>query len=433
MTGPTARVLCLPTEFDVREEADRLGVPFTDLEMLVGAVGLRAVKLERVSPAVAATLKTMVPDTLGLVVASEAGTRKQDSELRTQNPELGSQDSGLRTQDSLPGDSVDVVIAAPLPLLMDVAAGLAGGVEDEKATAEALRITLDRYQGKQMGATRCGNLTLEWGKRSYVMGIINVTPDSFSGDGLGTNLEAAVEQGRRFVEEGADILDVGGESTRPGSEPVPVKEELARVVPVIRRLAQEVSVPISVDSYKLLVVQEALEAGASMINDVWGLRRTEGLGSLAAAYDVPIVLMHNRRGEVTRSAIGGHFKGVQYRDLMGEIVQGLRESIDLALRSNVKWENIIVDPGLGFGKTPPQNLVVMRRLAELKSLGRPILMGTSRKSTIGMVLGLPPEERVEGTAATVAISIANGADIVRVHDVKEMARVARMTDAIVRA
>jgi len=301
------------------------------------------------------------------------------------------------------------------------------------AVANALRTTLDRYLGRQLGATRCGNLTMEWGSRTYVMGIINVTPDSFSGDGLGANIEAAVEQGRRFVEEGADILDVGGESTRPGSQPVSVQEEIDRVVPVVRRLAQELSVPISVDSYKLLVVQEALEAGAHMVNDIWGLRRTEGLGSLAAAYDVPIVLMHNRRGETTKSPIGGHFQGVQYRDLMGEIVQGLRESIDLALRANVKWENILVDPGLGFGKTPQQNLVVMRRLRELCSLGRPILMGTSRKSVIGMVLGLPPEERLEGTAATVAVSIANGADIVRVHDVKEMARVARMTDAITRA
>jgi dihydropteroate synthase len=264
------------------------------------------------------------------------------------------------------------------------------------------------------------------------MGIINVTPDSFSGDGLGKNVDAALAQAERFVQAGVDILDVGGESTRPGHEEVPIQEERDRVVPVVQRLVKEMPVPVSVDSYRLLVVQEALEAGAHMVNDVWGLRRTEGLGSLAAAYDVPIVLMHNRRADATRTRLGGHFQKVEYHDLMGEIVQELRESVDLALQSNVRWENVIVDPGIGFGKTPQQNLVVMRRLKELRSLGRPILMGTSRKSVIGLTLGVPMEERVEGTGATVAVSICNGADIVRVHDVKEMVRVSRMTDAIVR-
>ena len=427
MARLTARMLCLPTEADAREEAVRMGVPFGKLEALVGTVGLRAVKLENVAPAVASALTAMVPEGLGLVVASQ-----------TESPLPGGEGQG-EGESPLPrgegqgeGESLGILLAAPLPLLMDVAARLEAGGDSEKAVAKALRSTLDRYQGRQLGTTRCGNLTLEWGKRTYVMGIINVTPDSFSGDGLGADLDAAVQQGLRFVEEGADILDVGGESTRPGSEPVTVQEELARVIPVIRRLAQETSVPISVDSYKLLVVQEALEAGASMVNDVWGLRRTEGLGSLAAAYDVPIVLMHNRRGEATRGELGGHFRQMQYRDLMGEVVEGLRESIELALQSNVKWENVIVDPGIGFGKTPEQNLVVMRRLRELRSLGRPILMGTSRKSVIGLTLGLPMEQRVEGTGATVAVSICNGADIVRVHDVKEMVRVARMTDAIVR-
>jgi dihydropteroate synthase len=194
----------------------------------------------------------------------------------------------------------------------------------------------------------------------------------------------------------------------------------------------EAKVPVSIDSFKLLVVQEALEAGARMINDVWGLRRTEGLASLAAAYDVPIVLMHNRRALPSVGELGGHYRKVEYTDLMDEVVSEVRESIDLALSANVKWENIIVDPGIGFGKSPEQNLVVMRRLRELRSLGRPILVGTSRKSMIGLTLGVPMDDRLEGTAATVAVSVCNGADIVRVHDVREMSRVCRMTDAILR-
>lgn len=435
MERPTARVLSLPTPFDVREEAERLGVPPDRLEGLAGTLGVEAVKLSGVPSRVAAALAGMVSPPYGLAIISHGTARDQADvgtggrgESQTHDPGPGTQNSEARTHHP------QLLLAGPEPLLLEVASRLEStGEEAAREVALALRTALDRYHGRQLGTTRCGNLTFEWGKRTYVMGIINVTPDSFSGDGLGSNLDAAVEQGRRFVEEGADILDVGGESTRPGSQPVPVQEELDRVIPVVRRLAEEVPVPISVDSYKHLVVQEALEAGASMINDVWGLRRTEGLACLSAAYDVPIILMHNRRAEAAMGQLGGHFRQVQYADLMGDIVQELRESVELALRSNVRWENIIVDPGIGFGKTPAHNLVVMRRLRELRSLGRPILMGTSRKSVIGITLGVPMEERLEGTAATVAVSICNGADIVRVHDVKEMARVARMTDAITRA
>jgi dihydropteroate synthase len=234
------------------------------------------------------------------------------------------------------------------------------------------------------------------------------------------------------VEEGADILDVGGESTRPGSDTVSDEEEIARVLPVIERLAGKVTVPISVDSYKAAVARRALDTGACILNDIWGLRKDPVLADLAAERDLPIVLMHNRRAISSRTEMGGHFRQVQYADLMGEIVDELRESVEIALERGVKWENIIVDPGIGFGKTPQQNLVVMRRQRELKSLGMPILMGTSRKSFIGLTLNAPPNDRVEGTGATVALSIANGADIVRVHDVKEMVRISRMTDAILR-
>ena len=417
MAKATARVLSLPTAADIAEESERMGIDPTILRDLAGALGTEAIKMEGVPAQVATALQGMISPPAGLaVVASGSGTDDP-------NP-----------QASVPShDFPHVLIAGSKPLLLDVASRLESAGEDGKAVAAEIRSGLERSEGRQLGTTSCGNLTFEWGKRSYVMGIINVTPDSFSGDGLGKNVDAAFAQAERFVQAGVDILDVGGESTRPGHEEVPEEEERDRVVPVVRRLVSEMSVPVSVDSYRLLVVRDALEAGAHMVNDVWGLRRTEGLGELAASYGVPVVLMHNRQGEATRTQLGGHFRQVQYRDVMGEIVQGLRESVDLALQGGIRWENVIVDPGIGFGKTPEQNLVVMRRLRELKSLGRPILMGTSRKSVIGLTLGVPADDRVEGTAATVAMSICNGADIVRVHDVKEMVRISRMTDAIVRA
>ena len=266
---------------------------------------------------------------------------------------------------------------------------------------------------------RWGNLGFAWGKRTYVMGIINVTPDSFSGDGLGHDAEAALEQALRFQDEGADIIDVGGESTRPGSTPVTVEEEKRRVIPVIRLLASRLDVPVSVDTYKREVARDALAAGAAVINDVWGLKRDPALADLAAREGAPIVLMHNQQG-------------LDYSDLVPEALASLRASLRQALEAGVPSENVVLDPGLGFGKRPEHNLELLRRLAELKALGLPLLVGTSRKSTIGLVLDLPVEERLEGTAATVALAIANGADIVRVHDVKAMTRVARMSDAIVR-
>lgn len=423
----TARVLDLPIEQDLREEAERLGVPAAELEALAGSL---AVKLAGVPATVARTIEATVVPLGGLAILAR-------SELQTLVPKDGlpvHAFAPVLDLDSGGGDLTQVVVAGSRALLMDVAGRLerSQGTAEDQAGAE-LRGVLDRYSGKPLGTTRCGGLTLEWGRRTYVMGIINVTPDSFSGDGTGTDVDAAVAQGKRFVEEGADILDVGGESTRPGSDPVSVEEELRRVLPVIERLATEVEVPVSVDSYKAAVGEKALEAGATMLNDVWGLRRGEELADLAAARGVPIVLMHNRRATAARSQLGGHFKQAEYADLMGEIVEDLAESIETALRHGVRLENVIVDPGIGFGKTPAHNLIVMRRLREVRSLGRPILMGTSRKSVVGLTLGVPMHERVEGTAATVAVSIRNGADIVRVHDVKEMVRVARMTDAIVRA
>jgi dihydropteroate synthase len=251
------------------------------------------------------------------------------------------------------------------------------------------------------------------------MGIVNVTPDSFSGDGIGRDLEAVVALARRFVDEGADILDVGGESTRPGHDPVSVEDEMYRVLPALRAVLSAVQVPVSVDTYKSEVAEAAVEVGAHMVNDVWGFQRDPRMATVVAQADVPVVLMHNQ-------------DGTDYGNLMGDLVRSLRASVDTALDAGVREESIIVDPGIGFGKRREQNLEVMARLAELKVLGRPILLGTSRKSTIGHVLGTPPDDRLEGTAATVALGVANGADIVRVHDVRQMGRVAKMADAIAR-
>jgi dihydropteroate synthase len=282
----------------------------------------------------------------------------------------------------------------------------------------------------QSGITRCGNTEFRWGERTYVMGIINVSSDSFSGDGL-TSIEAAVAQAHQFVNQGADILDIGGESTRPGAAPVSVDEEISRVVPVIERLADEIPLPLSIDTYKSAVAQRSLEAGAKIINDQWGLKKDRHLAELAAEWDVPLILMSNQRDK------GGYDSGIQrdiayYDDLMSEVTASLIDSIKLSLALGVAGENIIVDPGIGFGKSWRQELELIRRLDELRGLGYPILIGPSRKSFIGMVLELPTEERLEGTAAAVAIGIARGADIVRVHDVLAMVRVCRVSDAIVR-
>ena len=278
--------------------------------------------------------------------------------------------------------------------------------------------------------TRCDKTEFHWGKRTYVMAIVNVSPDSFSGDGT-SDAETSVGQACRFVDEGADILDVGGESTRPGFSLITTEEEIRRVVPVIEQLAPKINVPISIDSSKYEVAQQALAAGASILNDQWGLKTEPRLAELAAMRNALIILMSNQRD------IGSYDAGIgrdtaAYNDVMTEVITSLRKSVAVAQRAGVPKENIVIDPGIGFGKTWQQDIEIIRHLRELKVLGLPILVGTSRKSLIKMVLNLPANQRVEGTAATVAISIANGADIVRVHDVKQMARVCKMTDAIVR-
>jgi dihydropteroate synthase len=261
-----------------------------------------------------------------------------------------------------------------------------------------------------------GGHRFDWGSRTYVMGIINTTPDSFSGDGVGTDHEQAVAQGLRMVGQGADMLDVGGESTRPGHQPISVAEEIARTETVVARLAREAEVAVSIDTYKLEVAEAAVAAGATILNDIWGLTRSPALADLAASAGCALVVMHNQDGT--------EYAG----DLMGEIKRFLRASVDRAVQAGVKRERVLIDPGIGFGKTAEHNWIVMRRLAELRELDQPILIGTSRKSFIGKLLDLPVGERVEGTAATTTAAILRGADVVRVHEVREMTRVVRVAD-----
>ncbi len=279
-----------------------------------------------------------------------------------------------------------------------------------------------------------------WGKRTFIMGILNVTPDSFSGDGLWNAYdpqEAALEQARRFLDAGADILDIGGESTRPGSRPVNAEEEMQRVLPVIRAIvARFPEALISIDTYKATVAEAALQAGARIVNDVWALRADPQMAEIVARYHAGVVLMHNRSNPINvevRERLGAAYQAAEYENLLEDVKRDLLASVALARAAGIPDEHIVLDPGLGFGKTVAQNLELINRLEEIRALGYPVLIGPSRKSFIGYTLNLPAEQRLEGTAAAVAIGIARGADILRVHDVLFMVRVARMTDAIVRS
>ena len=295
---------------------------------------------------------------------------------------------------------------------------------------------------------KVGNYSFNWGSRTYLMGVLNLTPDSFSGDGLvgesgGGDLkndqeeliQAALEQARGFVEAGADILDIGGESTRPGASAVDVDEEILRVIPVIQSLAREFDVLISVDTYKHQVAQAALKAGAHIVNDVWGLHADPEMAETIARYNAAVILMHNRsswaHAEV-KERLGGRYVGIPYDDLLEDIKRELMDSVDLARTAGIPDDKIILDPGIGFGKSVEQNLELIDLLPEIKCLGYPILYGPSRKSFIGYTLDQPPDQRLAGTAAAVAVGIVRGADIVRVHDVDFMKQVVVMTDAIIR-
>ncbi|MBU2565357.1 MAG: dihydropteroate synthase [Candidatus Thermoplasmatota archaeon] len=291
-----------------------------------------------------------------------------------------------------------------------------------RKVADEIENTLTVFERKKYQKLKIGKYSLGIGKRTYIMGILNVTPDSFSGDGI-TNIENAVEKAKKMVEEGADIIDVGGESTRSFSKTVSEKEEWRRVGPVLKKLIDEVDVPVSIDSYNPNIVKKALDTGAGIINDISGLRNKE-IVKIATKYDAPVIIMHMKGTPRNMQ------KKPEYRDVVGEIFSFFEKRIEYAEKNGV--DKIIIDPGIGFGKNLEHNLEIIRRLKEFKSLGKPLLVGPSRKSFIGQILGLPAGERLEGTLASAAICIANGADIIRVHDVKECVRVARVMDAFVR-
>lgn len=268
--------------------------------------------------------------------------------------------------------------------------------------------------------TKSGEYLFDFGSKTYIMGILNITPDSFSDGGKFFDEELALKHSKKMIELGADIIDIGAESTRPGAIEVSSEDEITRLTPVVKKILSEIKIPVSIDTYKSEVADKMLDLGVHMINDVWGFQKDINMAKVVAKHEVPVVVMHNQIGTEYNT------------DIMKTICKFLSRSIDIGLEAGIKRENIILDPGIGFGKTPEQNIEVLSRLGELNDLGYPILLGTSRKSMIGKILDLPSEERVEGTVATTTMGIIQGVDIVRVHDVKENSRAAKVTDAIVR-
>ena len=365
-------------------------------------------------------IKRMVPKSIGLVIKLE-GVRTPAALILKEEMLSKGGDAAIH-RDCITGkvDRSDVLLMGSEAVLNRVTAALHAQPFSLPAIADEIRKAVENYQGKpavpQLQAI---------GERTLIMGILNITPDSFSDGGQFQDTESAVRHGIQMAEDGADIIDIGGESSRPGSEPVSADEELSRVIPVIEALAKKIEIPISIDSYKPVVAQAALDAGAGIINDVTGLA-DERMRSLAAERKAPTIIMH------MKGAPRNMQENPEYDDVVSEIMAFFRERIALAVEAGLPEEYLIIDPGIGFGKTLEHNLEIIRNLADFKTLGRPILIGTSRKAFIGKILGgLPPTERLEGTAAAIAISIANGANIVRVHDVKQMSQVAKMADAIV--
>jgi dihydropteroate synthase len=264
---------------------------------------------------------------------------------------------------------------------------------------------------------KCGPYQLDFGKKTHIMGILNATPDSFSDGGKYNNIEHAIERAKEMVENGADIIDIGGESTRPGYTVISEEEEIERVVPVIEAIAKNVQVPISIDTYKAKVAQSAIEAGAHIINDIWGAKADEGMAAVAAKYNAPIILMHNRNNR-------------DYSFFIRDVLNDLYESISIVKQAGVRDDQIILDPGIGFAKDLNENILMMQNLDTLTALGYPVLLGTSKKSMIGQALNLPVTERMEGTGASVCYGIQKGCQIIRIHDVKEMSRMAKMMDVL---
>jgi len=378
-----------------------------------------------------AGVKIMAPKALLLVIRVDRVNIPMAQILKKEMLSAGAEMARAKGAVNFSIDSTDVLMMGTVKQYQRVLKKLAVQPFGLKALGlELADLIKDYSHGPSARTITCGKHELKLGHRTHVMGVLNLTPDSFSDDGLADtasrDLDAIVKIAGTQGDAGADMLDIGVESSRPGSDPVDSEEERRRVLPVIEAVASSVDVPISIDTYKADVARAAIDSGATMINDISGLNSDPDMATVASESGVPLVLMHMLKTPKTMQ------DGIQYRDLMGDIIDGLRRSIELAEQVGVASEQLIVDPGIGFGKTIEHNLEIVRRLGELRSLGRAVLVGTSRKSFIGKILDLPPESRVEGTAATVALSIAGGADIVRVHDVEQMSRVAKLADAVTR-
>jgi len=395
-----ARILSPHSREDIREEIGKIGADKAGREIMVNKGQFFLIKVYNVP------LK-------GVILIKQEMLSK------------GGEAAATRGVGSLTPERSDLLLMGTLKQFRLLIKKLKLQPFQSKEVAREVEEALGRYNrhhylgDKREKFLNLGSKSFRLGERTLVMGILNVTPDSFSDGGQFFNLDQALEHARNMVKEGIDILDIGGESTRPQADPISEEEEFRRVLPLLEKLTGELDLPISIDTYKASVAEKALEMGVDMVNDVWGFKADPEMAEVAARYQVPVCIMHNR-------------KVAQYDDLMTEITSELRESIDLALKAGVKEENIILDPGIGFGKTLEHNLEAMHHLEELVALGYPLLLGTSRKSMIGKVLDLPAEERLEGTASTIAYGITRGADIVRVHDIKYMKRVVDMTDAMVR-
>ncbi len=422
------RLLRCDGEASLRKEMEAVGADPRGIAIMAPKGSFHLFKLEGLPFAAASILKQEMLSKGGEAVLSGdiyfGGERTTDVLLMATERTLREVLKMLRMQ--------------PLPSLRQLAEELAAG--------------LRHHAGPEHPCCRIGGREFRWDERTYVMGIVNVTLDSFSGDGVYATMETegvahpleraqaaterAVAQALSFLEEGVDIIDVGGESTRPGSTPIDAQTELSRVIPVIRRLREATDAPISIDTYKASVAAEALDAGADLVNDVWALQMDPELAPLVAERGVPVILMHNRskpKNAAQQERLGGRYVGIHYHDLMADIIRELRQRVEHAVQAGILRSRIIIDPGIGFGKTVEQNLHLLNHVDELRVLGLPILAGPSRKSFIGYTLDLPPQERQEGTAVAVALCIARGVNMVRVHDARAMVRVVRMSDAIIRA
>ncbi len=423
MDSHNLRVLQWHDPSGLRAELDRIGAEPSVQRDLTAQGAHRAVKLERVDPRLARFLFQELTLEGGQVALP---------------PRLASRERAA-------GDVAVLLLGTPYQLrhlairIRTQTESPRGDESELNVLADDLERALDLFDRPRRGEMRIGMANFEWGTRTYVMGIVNVTPDSFSGDGvIGASAEfvdRAVAHAEQLLADGADWLDLGGESTRPGSQPVSADEERARVLPVIEKLRRRVRAPISIDTYRAETARAALDAGADLVNDVWGLRMDAEMKRVVAQRGAPVVIMHNRsqpKDAAQSERLGGRYVGVEYADLMADVIRELRAQVEIALDAGIAPDKIIIDPGIGFGKTVEQNLELLDRLGELRVLGFPILLGPSRKGFIGYTLDLPADQRVEGTAVAVALGIERGADIVRVHDVRQMARVAKMTDAVVR-